>query len=156
MCYELTALTKDMLPALLELERLCFQAPWSEAMFLGELENPYAIYRVLLCEGVPVAYMGLWQVADEGHITNIAVSPAHRRKGLALRLIAHFIKLAETQGLRLLTLEVRESNAGAIRLYEKAGFRPVGRRPRYYEGKEDALLYTLFLKTADEEGGEFI
>lgn len=145
MCYELLPVTKDLLPALVSLEQSCFSDPWTEAMFSGELESPYTIYKALLLAGAPVAYMGLWCVADEGQITNIAVSPEHRRQGLATRLLEHFIILARQRGLSLLTLEVRESNTGAIGLYEKLGFQPVGRRPKYYGGKEDALLYTLFL-----------
>ena len=150
MCYEFLPLTKEMVPALSKLEKLCFSVPWTESMFLGELENAYASYQVILFEGSPVAYMGLWQVADEGHITNVAVHPDHRKKGLAQRLIAYFCEYAKTHGLCLLTLEVRERNEDAIRLYEKAGFVPVGRRARYYEGKEDALLYTWFVKQAAE------
>lgn len=146
MCYELVMLTKEMLPALAELERECFHVPWTEGMFAAELENSAAVYRVILYGGEPVAYMGMWQVADEGHITNVAVSPVHRRKGLAKQLIREFIRLAEMAGLALLTLEVRESNRSAISLYESLGFAQVGRRRHYYEGKEDALLMTLFLK----------
>ncbi len=148
MCYELVPLQRELIPALCNLEKLCFAVPWSEAMFSGELENRYATYRLVLFQGEPVAYMGLWQVADEGHITNIAVHPDHRRKGLAQMLLARFRQLAEEKGLCLLTLEVRESNAPAISLYQKCGFVPVGKRPKYYEGKEDALLLSLFLDEA--------
>ena len=145
MSCETVALTKEIIPELVLLERACFSAPWTEGMFCGELENDAAVYRIVLCEGVPVAYMGMWCVADEGQITNIAVEPKHRRKGLALGLLEEFISIAREKGLALLTLEVREHNEAAIRLYEKMGFVQVGRRQKYYENREDALLMTLFL-----------
>ena len=150
MTYEMVPLTEAMLPELVSLEKSCFSVPWTQAMFAGELTNPVAVYRVILFDSVPVAYMGMWCVADEGQITNVAVSPEHRRKGLAKRLIDEMITIAQARDLSVLTLEVRESNLAAIFLYESFGFRQVGRRKLYYEGKEDALLMTLFLKGENE------
>ncbi len=146
MNYELKPLTLAELPDLVALEESCFGHPWSETMFRKDLENPVAVYYAVMYEGKPVAYMGLWLVADEGQITNVAVSPLHRRKGLAKRLICRMIALAKERKLSCLTLEVRESNTPAISLYESLGFSKVGLRKNYYEGKENALLYTLFLE----------
>ncbi len=145
MSYEMVPLKKEMLPALVSLEKDCFSVPWTEAMFAGELENPAAVYRVIFEGDSMVAYMGMWLVADEGQITNVAVSPMHRRKGLASRLIQAFVDLGREASLSCLTLEVRAGNSGAISLYERFGFQQVGRRKNYYEGREDALLMTLFL-----------
>ncbi len=146
MVYEAVPLTEDMAPALYELERVCFAHPWTENMFREEVKNPAAHYKILTDGHRPIAYMGLWQVADEGHITNIAVHPDYRRRGLGKQLISEFIRFAGERNLSLLTLEVRESNAPAISLYESLGFSLVGKRKHYYEGKETALLMTLFLK----------
>ena len=143
-------LTEVMLPDLVCLEQSCFSVPWTQAMFAGELANPVTIYRVILHAGVPVAYMGMWCVADEGQITNVAVSSEHRRKGLAKQLINEMITTAQERNLSVLTLEVRAGNLAAICLYESFGFQQVGRRKLYYEGKEDALLMTLFLKGENE------
>ncbi len=151
MHYEMVPLTKEMLPELLALEQACFSRPWTKAMFEGELENTAAIYRVILFDRHPVAYMGMWSVADEGQITNVAVHPEHRRKGLAVKLIEFFMAFAKEKQFSFLTLEVREQNQAAISLYEKMGFQLVGRRKGYYEGKEDALLMTLFLKEQPTE-----
>lgn len=150
MDYKMVSLTKEMLSDLAELEKLCFSVPWSENMFAGELENSAAVYRVILYEGKPVAYMGMWLVADEGQITNVAVHPDHRRRGLAKELIETFINIAKREELGILTLEVRASNQSAINLYKSFGFYQVGLRKNYYEGKEDALLMTLDIN--DEEG----
>ncbi|MBE7048052.1 MAG: ribosomal-protein-alanine N-acetyltransferase [Ruminococcaceae bacterium] len=145
MCYQTEPLTKEMLSDLLALEQACFATPWTEGMFLGELNNSATIYRVVTQKGCPVAYMGMWCVADEGQITNVAVHPHHRRRGLAIGLIRLFIEMAKEKGLHLLTLEVRTGNKEAIALYEKMGFIRVGCRRGYYEHGEDALLMTLFL-----------
>ena len=93
MSYQIVPLTENWLSDLLELEKQCFLAPWTKAMFHGELANDAAVYRLVLCEDKPVAYMGMWCVADEGQITNIAVSPAHRRRGLAEGLLRLFINM---------------------------------------------------------------
>ena len=85
-------------------------------------------------------------VLDEAYISNVAVSPDCRRQGIGAALIAELTRRAGRLELAFLTLEARASNAPAIRLYEKMGFRQVGRRKRYYQRPEaDAVLMTLFL-----------
>ena len=81
------------------------------------------------------------------YISNVAVSPDHRRQGIASTLIEALLRRAEELQLSFVTLEVRESNAPAIALYGRFGFTPVGRRKGYYDApKEDAILMTRLLK----------
>ncbi len=141
----------DDIEALYRLEVASFEKPWSMTMFSGEFQNEAAHYYGVECDGCLVAYLGVWFVCDEGQITNIAVHPSWRRKGLAGRLLKHLCRLAPQQGLTFLTLEVREHNSAAIRLYQKNGFQLVGRRKGYYENKEDALLMTLALAAQEGE-----
>ncbi|MBO5912497.1 MAG: ribosomal protein S18-alanine N-acetyltransferase [Clostridia bacterium] len=97
-----------------------------------------------------VGHGGFTSVLDEGYITNIAVHPNHRRKGIALRLTEALKLEGEKLELSFLTLEVRESNLAAIKLYEKAGFKSVGKRKGFYSNpKEDAVLMTLNFKKED-------
>lgn len=135
-------MTAEDVGQVMEIERASFSKPWTENMFLRDLAQEIAVYRVAVEEGRPVGYMGMYHVADEGHITNIAVLPAWRGRGVASALLRSFVELAQSRELAFLTLEVRAGNRGAIRLYEKFGFRQVGVRPRYYEYTEDALLMT--------------
>ena len=87
---------------------------------------------------------------DEGYITNVAVSPAHRRKGVAARLLTELRIKAEEKGLSFVTLEVRASNEPAIALYRGAEYVEVGVRRNFYTNpKEDALLMTCFLKETE-------
>jgi tRNA threonylcarbamoyl adenosine modification protein YeaZ/ribosomal-protein-alanine acetyltransferase len=129
-------------------ERLSFGEPWLEQSIRDDLTLPYSDYVVGVPEGDPrfvASYAGLHRIVGEGHITNIAVHPALRRKGVGMRTLCELIRRSEAEGMEDFTLEVRESDAGAVRFYEKLGFRTEGRRKDYYAkadgtGREDALI----------------
>ena len=127
-----------------ELERICFSVPWSRKMLAEELDNACSAFLAAVDEtGRVVGYAGLMVVLDEGYITNVAVHPDFRRRGIAQKLLDVFENFARGNKLAFLTLEVRESNYGAIALYGSRGYRGVGRRKNYYEHpKEDAVIMT--------------
>lgn len=137
-------MTQTHLTDILEVERESFSRPWTETMFLEELSGRFSVYRAAVENGKAVAYMGMWILADEGHVTNVAVAKSFRRRGVASALMDDFIALALEKKLAFMTLEVRASNAGAIALYSKKGFAEVGRRKKYYDNTEDALLMTKY------------
>ncbi len=124
------------------IERLSFSTPWSKSAFLSELlENDRAHYLVARVNGRPVGYVGIWLVADEGHITNVAVHPDYRSRGVGRRLLDAITELAVRKGARRLTLEVRKSNLRAQSLYQSLGFQGVGIRRGYYrDNNEDAII----------------
>ncbi len=132
------------IPDILKVERESFTDAWTEAMFEEEILGKFSHYYVAEVDGVAVAYMGMWSLSGEGHITNIAVAKEYRRKGIAKALIEHFIEIAKKENLEFMTLEVRRSNDAAKALYKSFGFIEVGERKKYYENKEDALLLTKF------------
>ena len=141
----ITPMTADHLDELERLERICFSRPWSRNMLAEELDNQCAAFLVAEdgVTGAVLGYAGLLVMADEGYITNVAVFPEHRRRGVAAELIAVFDRFARGSRLAFLTLEVRPSNAPAIALYEKFGFSEAGRRRNYYDlPREDALILT--------------
>jgi len=140
--FELDVMTVDDLPGVQVIERYSFPTPWSMRAFLSEItENDCAHYLVIRRKQQVVGYIGVWIILDEGHITNIAVHPAWRRKGLGTRLLTAIFDYAYQRGVRRLTLEVRVSNHGAQSLYEKLGFKRVGIRPGYYlDNNEDAVI----------------
>ena len=124
-----------------KLERENFSMPWSERVLTGELQNILSLWLVALHDGEVIGYVGAQIVPDEADMMNIAVSSAHRRKGIARMLILELLDRLQVQGVRSLSLEVRVSNLAAISLYEGLGFTQVGRRPGYYKmPKEDALI----------------
>ena len=144
MNYQLVPMDRSHLEGVAALERTCFSHPWSVEMLAEELYNETASFLVAEGEdGSVLDYAGLHVVLDEGYIDNVAVDPACRRQGIADALIDTFVRFGAAR-LAFLTLEVRAGNAPAIALYEKLGFREVGRRKNYYRAEhEDALLMTV-------------
>ncbi len=129
------------LPALAQLEAACFADPWSEEALREELSNPCAHFLVALCEDEVAGYLGCHHVAGEGFVTNIAVRPAYRRRGIGRALV----QAALTEPISRLALEVRVSNAAAIALYRSLGFTEDGIRPLFYaHPTEDAILYSYY------------
>ncbi len=143
----ISAMTKEHLPALHRLEVLCFSDPWSEKALEEELENPLSCFLVA---GDGIGYVGCQFVLDEGFITNLAVSPDFRRQGIAVRLLDSLCAEAKKRGVRLLHLEVREHNLPAQALYTRFGFSVDGVRRRFYtDPTEDAILMTKRLEEGD-------
>ena len=124
------------------IETATFRTPWSRADFEHEMtKNPCARYLVAETDGRIAAFAGAHIILDEGHITNIAVSPDRRRMGYGEKVTRALMQLSADSGMRFLTLEVRRSNLPAQSLYHKLGFVDVGYRKRYYEdNREDALI----------------
>ena len=137
-------MTADHLDQVAELERICFSTPWSRNMLAEELDNMLSAFLVALDDsGRVVGYAGLQVILDEGYITNIAVRPECRRRGVAAKLLQVFLDFGQANRLSFLTLEVRASNYAAIALYGSRGFRSMGRRKNYYEHpREDAIIMT--------------
>jgi [ribosomal protein S18]-alanine N-acetyltransferase len=144
--YVLVTSTEADLDSVVEIERLCFPAPWARQAFVDELARPWAHLEVLRQRTRVVAFCNYWMVADEVHILNLAVHPDERRHGHGARLVRHILAEARRGKARVVSLEVRVSNHGAQGLYRSFGFREVGSRPKYYaDNGEDALLMDLEL-----------
>lgn len=137
----LIPLALDHLDQVLELEQLCFAAPWSRDAYAAEFDENSLAHYCGVCQGPRLlAFAGFWQIVDEGHIVNVAVHPDFRGQGLAKLLLTRMITVCRALGGHAMTLEVRESNAAARRLYEKMGFASAGLRPRYYDNGENAVI----------------
>lgn len=130
-----------------ELEKECFSTPWSEVALSEELSNQFARFFVAIVNGEIAGYIGAHNVLGEVYITNVAVFTSQRKKGIGEMLISELIKVVKNENAEFITLEVRESNASAIRLYEKCGFERVGERKNFYEKPcENAVLMTKYFK----------
>lgn len=138
----ITAFAQEHVPAIAEIETQCFADPWTEDGLREELTNDCARFLTAVEEnGTVTGYIGCHTILDEGYITNVAVSPAFRRRGIAKQLVQ--VLQEKSEDLSFITLEVRVSNAPAIALYEQCGFAPVGTRKKFYSHPtEDALLMT--------------
>ena len=133
----------DVIDAIVGLESESFTNPWSRDTLVWELENSDVTRVHVLRDDrdAIVAFSVCWVVFDELHINTLAVAPDSRRQGYATALLQAVMAEAEIEGAVKATLEVRASNAAALALYERLGFRISARRPRYYTNpQEDALI----------------
>jgi len=135
------------LDAVHAIECACFTTPWSRESLLREItrnELSHYVCAMLyeaLREPEVVGYAGMWQIGDEGHITNLAVKERHRQNGVASMILSHLDGLSTRLDITALTLEVRVSNIPAQKLYAKHGFETKGRRKGYYaDTGEDAFI----------------
>ncbi len=134
--------------ALADLGAQALARGWSPVSLALELEHPDAwawTLRPLPAPARPEGLLLARRVLDELHVLLVAVAPARRRRGGASALVAAALERARKERLVAVHLEVRASNEPALVLYRRHGFLAVGRRPRYYEGREDAVLMTLIL-----------
>jgi ribosomal-protein-alanine N-acetyltransferase len=145
-------MTREDLPAVMELEKASFTNPWSMELLQRELSHDWSIIFLLEepTEEAGRRLLGIsifWIVHDEVHVLNVATAPVHRRRGVGRALMDATLAEGRSRKCSLATLEVRKSNEAAITLYKSLGFRPVGVRPNYYvdEGQsaEDAIVMVL-------------
>lgn len=144
---EPVSLERD-LDAIAAIARVSFPHPWTRDMFAQELSSqPLSRSYVLRgADGTVAAFCTCWLILDELHVNTIAVAPARRRQGLARELLAHVFAEARQSGAKRALLEVRASNAPAIRLYETFGFTTETVRKGYYpDPPEDALVLSCAL-----------
>ncbi|MDH4273607.1 MAG: ribosomal protein S18-alanine N-acetyltransferase [Gammaproteobacteria bacterium] len=142
--WEFRQMTTADLPNVMEIEELCHAFPWTAGIFSDCLRVGYhcwVIHRAGEIWGYGVMSTG----ADEAHVLNVSVHPTVRRQGAGEAMMQVFTLQAQEKGAHSLFLEVRPSNIGAMRMYEKLGYNEIGRRKNYYpapgNGREDAILY---------------
>ncbi len=135
------AMEKTDVRAVYEIEVLSFRTPWSYRSLMGELKNSVAHYAVMEADGEIIGYCGMWVLFEEAHITNIAIRPERRGNGYGKQLLHGAMRAAASFGAEMMTLEVREHNVVARKMYDQMDFLQQGRRKRYYtDTGEDALL----------------
>ena len=140
---ELRKLELHDLNAIERIERASYPTPWSRSMFAGELAKPSSVSLGAFDPGTGelLGYLVISRYVDAWHVMNVAVSPEQRRRGIARMLLEHLFDVTSTDERRGYTLEVRVSNEGAIKLYERLGFVSRGVRRGYYtDNREDALI----------------
>ena len=134
-------MNEDHICQIAELEKLCFNDPWSVKSIASELNNKLSLWLVAVDSETVVGYVGSQTVLGETDMMNIAVHPDYRKQGIGTGLILALIRELSSRGSHSLMLEVRASNEQAISVYSKLGFSEIGRRRNYYRNpKEDALI----------------
>ena len=124
------------------MERLIFPSPWPRQAFVDEVKEGMGSFSLVARLARPLAgYLVAWFVLDEAHLGNIAVNPELRKRQIATKLMKRFVQESDERMVTRLTLEVRVSNVGAIRLYRNFGFRAISMRRGYYiDNREDAFV----------------
>lgn len=134
-------LREDYLPVIMDIEKEAYPEPWTIGMFREEMRSKRSFFYTAWVGGTLIGYAGFWLVLDEGHITSLTVRRDYRGYGYGREQLMHLLSAGEERGVRTFTLEVRESNSRARKLYESVGFRAVGIRKGYYSStREDAIV----------------
>lgn len=138
---EIKEMAQEDLAQVSEIESQIFSLPWSEKAFEESLKNSNTLYIVAKEKEEVLGYIGMYISFQEGNITNVAVNPNYRRKKIGQNLIREILERAKQIGVTDVILEVRETNAAAICLYEKMGFEEAGIRKNFYEKPlENAII----------------
>lgn len=143
---EITDMSTKDLGLVLALEREIFPSPWTADFFKHELSSHETFYLVARVGTEPVGYMGAHILGHEVHVTNLAVAPAWRRRGIGSAMLLESVSRGLRMGSRWLTLEVREGNMKALEFYRKFGFRELGLRRGYYP---DTGEHAVIMATGD-------
>lgn len=126
-----------------EIENECFSDSWSEKSIIDSLKNPNSHFIAALNYNSVVGYAGMYKIIDEGYMYNVAVRKQFRRMGIGESLIKNLLDYSIENKLKFISLEVRISNKHAVLLYEKLGFKVLGKRKNFYlNPKEDAFIMT--------------
>lgn len=132
--------TKDI-EQVAELEKECFSMPWSESLLQKEVDNENSLFCVCDIDSRIAGYAGMYFIPPEADIANVAVTKDFRGRGIAGDILTFMFDKAGESGITEFTLEVRISNASAIKLYERLGFQNEGIRKNFYDNpKEDACI----------------
>lgn len=138
------SLMKDVhINGVYNLSKECFAIPWTLDSITNELNNPLAKYIIAedLETNEVIGFVGIWIIAGEGDITNIAVNPKYRKHGVASNLLLNLLDICKSLNCNDITLEVRESNIPAQNLYKKFDFKEEGIRKGYYsDNGENAII----------------
>lgn len=141
--FAITTMRRAHIREIMPIEQQVYPRPWTAQVFVEELEQMRARkrhYLVGTIGEVLVGYGGLLYVENDAHVTNLAVHPMWRSRGIATEILLDLAWEARRRGCEAMTLEVRNTNVKAQELYRRFGFVPVGVRKKYYENRDDAIV----------------
>lgn len=143
---QITKMTQEDLDIIKDILQTDFDDFWNYNILKKELENETSIYVVAKnSKNEIIGFAGIQYVLEEGDITNIVVKKQERNSGVGTKLLQSLINISIKKEIKCITLEVNENNQNAIKLYEKFRFIEIGRRKKYYNGKDTAIIMKLDL-----------
>lgn len=142
--FEIDKITPADLDGIVTIENASFPSPWPRRIFEREIKSDKSYNRVIRISDIVVGYIVTWTIYDEVHILNVAVHPEFRKAGLGEKLMRDCLSESAEKGLKYAILEVRITNVGAQKLYDKLGFKTIQVRHKYYsDTNEDAYVMML-------------
>ena len=143
---DILTMSSEDIDTICQLEQICFSQPWSRQSLMSSLENPESYFIVAKLNKNIAGYAGMYTVAGQGYIYNIAVFPEFRNIGIGKNLLKHLELYSIEKKLEFISLEVRESNKIARSMYENSGFKYMGTRKNFYKNPvENAIIMTKYL-----------
>ena len=134
-------MSKEDVQQAAELEAMTFSQPWTKEAFAASIDKTENIYIVAEKDKKIIGYCGMWGVAGEGQINNVAIHPDFRKQGIGYEMLQYAMEKAIEKKITTFTLEVRKSNVAALNLYRKLGFSSAGVRKNFYQfPTEDAVI----------------
>lgn len=140
---EISYMTQDDVSSIADTLESEFDDFWNANILKKEVQNPASIYIVAKCTKEIVGFAGIWDDTYNMNITNIVVKKTHRHKGIGKKLLNKLLQITKEKNKETITLEVNEQNKIAQELYKNAGFKIVGKRKKYYNGANDAIIMTM-------------
>lgn len=140
----------EHLERLVEIDHDNFADPWTLEMMKQELEHPNSEYYAIFNDAEILGFCGGWYVVDEYQINKIVIDKPHQNKKLGQLFLIYITQLYKMKDAKKATIEVRESNARALKVYTRAGFDVIGRRENYYQNNGETA-YVMARVFADDE-----
>ena len=138
--YTIRYMTDADVQGVAAVEEDVFTTAWSLEMFAAEMNNTLTTYLLVCMDEEIIGFAGFWLVVDEAQVTNIAIKQDWQSRGYGRVLVSRLMQEARNKGALTISLEVRESNKRARKLYEKLGFKEAGVRSGYYlDNRENAI-----------------
>ncbi len=142
---KIVLLTLKDLQRCIELDIRALNGIWNKQQWKEELINPNRVCIGIFIDSKLIGVCCGWVILDQINITLIAIHPSKQRKGLGVKLLSYFIRLAEKIRVKIITLETKESNYPAQALFRKLNFKEIAERQKIYNDGSNALIFQLKL-----------
>ncbi len=143
MTREIVNVNSDKIYAIVDLEKRCFDDPWTPSMIEGDMMHEFSDFLLLKVDGKNVGYMNMWIIDNSIELNRICIDPDYRKKGYADDLMNYLIDVMVEKNLDRIILEVAADNIPALKLYDKYGFQDLHVREKYYDNGADAIIKEL-------------
>lgn len=152
MTREINKLKPEQIYIIENLEKKCFNHPWTDVMIEEDMMHDFSDFFVLKIDDKNVGYVNIWTIDNSIELNRICIDPIFRKKGYGKFLLGHIVEILKDNDLDRIILEVADNNKPAISLYDKFGFKDIHIRKKYYDDGADALIKELVINDIKDFG----